>query len=467
MVRRLACIAVAAGALGLTFAVGHAARAETAAPPKADKWCWINAKTGKPVQYRAGATLSNTPRSKPDVIRIACPSGAPRIDAAAASQAPIWLSAPGALLVKAAPPAATTWWASAEALIWSVKSAPLPPTLTTFAPGSLSATTGSGGELGVPGTIILSPSQLGYDVAPGGRFTLGHWLDPNQTWGLEGEGFFLGSQSAGFSDTSGGTPPLRVPFTNVPPGAGFPIGSSSFVLAEPGFASGGQVVSSSLQLWGLEGNGIYHALNFRPVSVSLLGGIRYLDLREGLTIASSESLLPPFAGSSFTGTDNFATHNQFVGPQIGAKAETEIGRFDGSVLGKVAFGDNYQTVSANGTSSVTGFGLPAGTTPGGIFTQATNIGTRMRNQFAVVPEVQVQLGYRVLDRVHLFVAYDFLYVSNVVRPGDQIDTTLNLTGNPAISGPGAVLTGAARPAPQFNNSSFWAQGANLGLRYDF
>jgi hypothetical protein len=32
---------------------------------------------------------------------------------------------------------------------------------------------------------------------------------------------------------------------------------------------------------------------------------------------------------------------------------------------------------------------------------------------------------------------------------------------------GAVLTGAARPAPQFNNSSFWAQGANIGLRYDF
>jgi hypothetical protein len=41
--------------------------------------------------------------------------------------------------------------------------------------------------------------------------------------------------------------PLRVPFSNVPPGAGFPLGSSSFVLADPGFAAGGQVISSSLQ----------------------------------------------------------------------------------------------------------------------------------------------------------------------------------------------------------------------------
>lgn len=466
MMRSLVCIAIAASVVGLTVALGNAAKAENAAPPKAHKWCWVDAKTGKPVVNRASTAQSNTPPSEPAVIRIACPSGAPQLDAAAAPPKPIWLSAPGDLLVKAAPPAPTAWWISAEALIWSVKSAPLPPTLTTFAPGSLSATTGAGGELGIPGTIILSPSQLDYNVAPGGRFTLGHWLDPNQTWGLEGQGFFLGSQSAGFSDTSGGTPSLRVPFTNVPPGAGFPIGNSAFVLADPGFASGGQVVSSSLQLWGLEANGIYHALKFGQVNVSLLGGIRYLDLREGLTIASTESLLAPFAGSSFTGTDNFGTHNQFVGPQIGAKAETEIGRFDGSLLGKVAFGDNYQTVSANGTSSVTGFGLPAGTTPGGIFTQGTNIGTRMRNQFSVVPEVQVQLGYRVFDRVHLFVAYDFLYVSNAVRPGDQIDTTLNLTGNPAIT-PGSVLTGAARPAPQFNNSSFWAQGANIGLRYDF
>jgi hypothetical protein len=78
-----------------------------------------------------------------------------------------------------------------------------------------------------------------------------------------------------------------------------------------------------------------------------------------------------------------------------------------------------------------------------------------------------QLGYRLPNGMHAFVGYDVIYLDNVVRPGDQIDATLNLTGNPAISGTGAVLTGAARPQPQFNSSSFWAQGINFGLSQAF
>jgi hypothetical protein len=261
---------------------------------------------------------------------------------------------------------------------------------------------------------------------------------------------------------------LRVPFSNVPPGAGFPLGSSSFVLADPGFAAGGQVISSSLQLWGIEGNGLYRAYRAPGLSVSVIAGFRYVDLREGLSIVSTESLLPPFPAASFTGTDNFSTRNQFFGAQLGVKAERQFGQFDGSVVAKVALGDNYQTVSINGNSLVagTGFGVAPGLTPGGIFTQSTNIGQQTRNQFAVVPEAQLQLGYTICSGIRLFVGYDFIYLSNVVRPGNQVDTTLNFTGNPAIS-PGSMLTGALRPEPLFNSSSFWAQGVKFGASYQF
>ncbi len=158
---------------------------------------------------------------------------------------------------------------------------------------------------------------------------------------------------------------------------------------------------------------------------------------------------------SFTGTDSFSTRNQFYGAQLGVKAEQQFGRFDGSVVAKVALGDNYETVSINGNSVVSGFGLPSATAPGGIFTQTTNIGLQTRNHFAVVPETQVQLGYTIWSGIRLFVGYDFIYLSNVARPGDQVDTTLNFTGNSTIT-PGSVLTGAARPMPLFNSSSFWA-----------
>lgn len=350
-------------------------------------------------------------------------------------------------------------------MLWAVKSAPLPPTLTTFAAGTPSAVTGNGGELGVAGTSVLSPDHLSSNPFAGGRFTVGRWLtDPR--FGVELDGFFLASRNAGFSATSNGSIPLRVPFFNVPPGAGFPLGSSSFLLADPNFAAGGQSISSSLGFWGIEANGLYRGVTLGRLDITILAGFRYIDLREGLSIVSTENQLPPLSGS-YVGTDSFSTRNQFFGAQIGAKAQQQFGRFDASGVAKLALGDNYQTVIVNGFSTAAGFAGAAPFSPGGIFTQVTNIGQQTRNQFAVVPEAQVQVGYRLQGGVRLFAGYDFLYVSNVLRPGNQIDTTLNLTSNPTISGTGSTLTGAARPMPLLNGSSFWAQGVKLGAGYTF
>jgi hypothetical protein len=315
---------------------------------------------------------------------------------------------------------------------------------------------------------VLSPDHFNFGPFGGGRIAVGRWLaDPR--FGIEAEGFALGSKGASFAGASDGTVPLRTPFFNV--GPGFPAGNTSFFLADPGFASGGQAISSSLQLWGVEGNGIYRTYVRPNVSVSVLAGVRYIDLRERLSIVSNETLIPPFVfggPGAFTGTDNFSTTNQFVGAQIGVKAQGEWGRFDGSVVAKVALGDNYQSVSINGNSLVSGvFAIPSGGAPGGVFTQLTNIGVQNRNQFAVVPEAQLQLGYKVTSGLRLFVGYDFIYMSNVVRPGNQVDTTLNFSSNPAINGPGTVLTGPARPQPLFNGSSFWAQGVTVGASLQF
>jgi hypothetical protein len=52
--------------------------------------------------------------------------------------------------------------------------------------------------------------------------------------------------------------------------------------------------------------------------------------------------------------------------------------------------------------------------------------------------------------VTLFAAYDFLYLSEVVRPGDQIDHNL-----------------VPSPLPIFNRTDFWAQGVSFGLEVKF
>jgi hypothetical protein len=146
-------------------------------------------------------------------------------------------------------PAGPRFWVDLDTQIWWVKAAPVSvPTLSTFSAGSRSAATGAGGQAGLPGTTILSPSRLHYDPFVGGAVDIGGWLDSRERIGLEAGGLLLENKTAGYSNYSGGSTPLRIPFDNVPPGDGFPIGKSSFVLADPAFAKGGQSLSSSLHL---------------------------------------------------------------------------------------------------------------------------------------------------------------------------------------------------------------------------
>jgi hypothetical protein len=126
-------------------------------------------------------------------------------------------------------------------------------------------------------------------------------------------------------------------------------------------------------------------------------------------------------------------------------------------------------LDVNGVSIFTGTGGFAGLLPsqmaGGIFAQPSNIGRQNRDEFAVVPALELKLSYAFTSHLRAFVGYDFLYWSRVARPGDQINQTLNLpAGGPALlylpmAGPGA----RTQPSSQFNSTDFWAQGFTIGL----
>ena len=105
--------------------------------------------------------------------------------------------------------------------------------------------------------------------------------------------------------------------------------------------------------------------------------------------------------------------------------------------------------------------------PGGFFALSTNSGHFTRDEFAVLPEVNVNLGYQLTSRARACVGYSFLYLSNVVRLGDQIDRNINTTQGPPFLGAGATLQGQPVPAPQLRSSDFWAQGFNVGLEFRY
>ena len=70
-----------------------------------------------------------------------------------------------------------------------------------------------------------------------------------------------------------------------------------------------------------------------------------------------------------------------------------------------------------------------------------------RDRFAVLPEFGFDVGYQLTSRWRSFIGYNFLYISDVARPGNQIDGGVNLfrtslaqQANPPIAGPVMVAT---------------------------
>ncbi len=168
----------------------------------------------------------------------------------------------------------------------------------------------------------------------------------------------------------------------------------------------------------------------------------------------------------FQVNDSFGTKNQFYGGQIGLAGEWRFANsWSLGLDAKLGIGATEQTVDINGFNSTTSPTGMVSSSANGLLTRTGpmgNIGHNVRSEFSIVPEIGLNLGYQLTDHVRLFVGYDFLYWTNVVRPGSQVDTGIDpnqVLANPANS------PGANRPAFSFHNTDFWAQGVNVGVEF--
>ena len=344
----------------------------------------------------------------------------------------------------------------AEYLLWWTKDSPAPVPLV------------SDGVLGTPGTrVLLGGDDVDLGHRNGGRFTLGYWLTGDHAWGVEGTGFFLSTATQRRTVSSPGTPGSRdlfVPFSDptLP-------GENVTNLSLAGDFSGTATERLRSRLWGVELNGVRPLTAMGPLNIELLGGFRYLRLSEDYGFRTSSPDIPPGPITVFTTRDEFDAGNSFYGAQIGGRGRYDFGPFTADAGLKVALGVVHQTMDIAGSLVTNQFTLPTVTTfPGGYFAQRTNIGSYDRNVFVVVPEASLNVGYRLTSWASIVAGYTFLYVSNVVRPGDQIDRTVNPTQSPSFGGPiPANLVGAARPRFRFEGTDFWAHGLSLGVALKF
>ena len=137
------------------------------------------------------------------------------------------------------------------------------------------------------------------------------------------------------------------------------------------------------------------------------------------------------------------------------------------MLTKLALGNMHQEARIGG-QTIADTHIPPDVpvvSSGGLLALPTNIGTYRWNEFAMVPELNLNLRYHYSECLSLTVGYSLLWVTDIARTGDQIDFTVNPTQLPpvplAIGGGPAI--DPARPAPTFGSTDMWAQGLNLGV----
>ncbi len=350
-------------------------------------------------------------------------------------------------------------WVDAEALLWWMRSANLPPLITSSPPGTPRSDIG---VLGAPGTTVLFGGPVNGDLAAGGRIAAGYWLSDERLWALEGYFFQLGAVAA---RASAGTPDnVGRPFINA--GSGM---SNAELVSSPGLVNG--TVQADASTGSLLGAGVLvraHLYGDYRFDVDALVGYRYLSLRDNVSISENLTATDPLGtvaplGTNLLLSDNFHTANYFHGADVGLAGKLSWNAWTLEATGRVAVGSTLERVDINGATSITVPGFPTVNSPGGLLALSSNSGGFSRNVFAVAPEMRLHLGYDINARTRIYLGYSFLYWSRVVRAGDQID----LAVNPALLAPPLPGASPLRPAFTFQGTSFWAQGMDIGLVFRF
>lgn len=355
------------------------------------------------------------------------------------------------------------FWVSAEYLLWFTRSQSVTPLVTVSPTGTPLA---QSGVLGFP-TTTSAFDHINNNPYSGGRFSAGIWLPGTCDWGVDATYFFLGRQTNTQSFGSGGDPQYSRPVIDANSGA-----NVAQLVAFPGIVNGIAVVSNYSELWGLDINLRKRVCCGCNYWLDLLGGYRHLDLVEGLSVSENLNVLNPngTVAGNIVVVDSFRTTNRFDGAQLGIQGQWNFTpRFFLGASFKLGFGNVHQTIDINGSTTFTGFGVPGainGTRNGGILALPTNIGHWNQNRFAVLPEVGVKVGMDLTQHLRVYFGYDFLYLSDVVRPGDQIDPVINRSQLPQVTIPGTPpLVGPRRPTVLFRTTDYWAQGVNWGIQY--
>lgn len=331
------------------------------------------------------------------------------------------------------------YWASVEFLTWWASN-PEFPTLVTTSP--------NGGVL--PGATALFGGSIDQGPRPGGRFDAGLWCDQRKCLGAGVSVFALGTSEYSFATDSSQFSLIARPYFDSAPGQNV---QDAFIVANGTATPGAIQITGSSDIMG--GDVYLRRLISRGCrgQLDLLVGYQAARIEEDITIFSTTGT------QAFEVTDYFATNNEYHAAFFGLDGQWQ---YDScwSVRGvaRFCFGNMQQEVDIRGMTN----GNPPNS---GLLAQsATNAGLHTQDEFSYMQDLGIMVGYQTSCGLKLTFGYSLLYWSSVVRPGEEMDTSVDgrlLPPQPVIEPP------AVHPAFNFNPTSFFVQGMNFGAEFSY
>jgi hypothetical protein len=167
-----------------------------------------------------------------------------------------------------------------------------------------------------------------------------------------------------------------------------------------------------------------------------------------------------------------------VGPQIGINSVFKYNNFSVDCNGKLGIGVLHQVANVDSTTTQNYFfNNGDGTTStrttssrSGLLYSPYDVGRHSRNQFGLLPELNIKLGYRVFEKLKITAGYDFLLVANVLRASNQ-SQLVPYTTQMNYSGMNVQQQSSTQsiqiPAFTFDNSTLIINGISFGAQLDF
>jgi hypothetical protein len=367
------------------------------------------------------------------------------------------------------------FWFRADYLMWFTSGTELPP-LVVAGPANTPA---DQIEVVYGDSTVLTGGRSAV------RLTLGGWLDRCHRWGVEADWTYLSGMSSHFEQYTTPSTLVNRPLYDLEKnklsyeladwvkvdaedyfdsmGAWFRYnlccseccGADCGESCEPSCGScGGDGCGSCGEPMCGDPCGLYYC------RTDLLLGYRYYTLGDSLTI--HEALTEGTPSVHFDITDSFRTRNDFHGAEVGISTQLRRGRWGLDILAKMAVGNSRQTAYISGfTQQTTSEGVF--NYNNGIYATLPNMGTYTRDQFTIIPQLNLELSRQLTCRLRAFVGYSILYWGSIWRAGDQVDLFIDPRNWAPLPQTGRL------PLPTFPGqyTNFWAQGINVGMEWRF